>query len=80
MKKVAKWHAANLGWPIKDTEWPDKGENDYMEMQLDGYGGRNGEGPLMEHVTLQALSLMMRLEPSLRALAVTFFVLSYGFS
>lgn len=80
VKKVAKWHAANLGWPIKDTEWPDKGENDYMEMQLDGYGGRNGEGPLMEHVTLQALSLMMRLEPSLRALAVTFFVLTYGFS
>jgi beta-glucanase (GH16 family) len=47
-----KWHAANLGWPIKDSEWPDKGENDYMEMQLDGqrgaffhilHGGSNGE-------------------------------------
>jgi hypothetical protein len=36
VKKVPKWHAANLGWPIKDGEWPDRGENDYMEIQLDG--------------------------------------------
>jgi hypothetical protein len=55
VKKVAKWHAANLGWPIKDTEWPDKGENDYMEMQLDGslgaffhilHGGSQGQGQI----------------------------------
>jgi hypothetical protein len=52
---VSKWHAANLGWPIDDHEWPDKGENDYMEMQLDDqlgaffhilHGGSHGEGQI----------------------------------
>jgi hypothetical protein len=55
VKNVPRWHAANLGWPIKDSEWPDKGENDYMEMRLDGqlgaflhilHGGSNGEGQI----------------------------------
>jgi hypothetical protein len=33
---VPKWHAANLGWPIPDDAWPERGENDFWEQQLDG--------------------------------------------
>jgi NAD(P)-dependent dehydrogenase (short-subunit alcohol dehydrogenase family) len=55
VKKVPRWHAANLGSPIKDSEWPNNGENDHVEMQLDGqlgaffhilHGGHNGDGQI----------------------------------
>jgi len=54
-RKVPGWHAANLGWPIRDTDWPEQGENDYMEMDLDDPlgaffhiygGGSNGDGQI----------------------------------
>jgi hypothetical protein len=53
-KKVAKWHLANMGWPIRDADWPTPGgETDYVEMNTDSDGvgcffhvvggGSNGE-------------------------------------
>lgn len=57
--KVAKtapgWHAANLGWPLDDDNWPRYGEPDVFETDLTGEatvgaflhvqnGGSNGEG------------------------------------
>ncbi len=53
-KFADNWHAANLGWPLKDSDWPEKGEDDIWEGSLTrgskvgGYlhvqnGGSNGE-------------------------------------
>ena len=54
-KTAAGWHAANLGWPLDDSDWPEHGEPDVFETDLtsdatvSGFlhvqnGGSHGEG------------------------------------
>lgn len=54
-KTARGWHAANLGWPLDDDDWPEYGEADVFETDLRHtamasaflhveHGGSDGEG------------------------------------